>query len=176
MALHDLTIPMTNAELEERDLFNQRKGEMKNNISIIEKDLLIFTKKLIMVSNYIRNLDFFNIGISSFVVLSILILGFLNIFNIVQNDVLGLLISSLSGFEFIRNISILIAIKRYFSKQKNKYILLRNNAQEHRDKLFLYTQKCLEDGLISFNEIEMSLKIFSDYTNEKNKILEIQNF
>ena len=110
-------IELTKAEQEERDLFNQRKGEMKYSISIIEKDLIMYTKKLNRTSNHIRNLDFVNIGFSSVIVFFLVIIGILESTNIFPLNS-GISVSVLSGFELLRNLAIIVAIKSYLGKQK----------------------------------------------------------
>ena len=34
----------------------------------------------------------------------------------------------------------------------------------------------MEDGKITFTELEQGLEIFKDYTNERNKVLDIESF
>ena len=167
---------LSNLELKERDLFNQRKGEMRKNLETISRDIELFNKRVRNTSNRIRNFDFFNIGFGSVLMIIVVILGILASVSNINYNFIGISVASLSGFEIIKNLSILLAIKLYFKKQKEKYITLRDIANKYHNRLYLYVEKILEDFIISFDELTNATNIFNEYIKEKNKLGDIENF
>ena len=171
-----LNSDLSNLELKERDLFNQRKGEMRKNLETITRDIELFDKRVRNASNRIRNFDFFNIGFGSVLMIIVVILGILASVSNINYNFIGISVASLSGFEIIKNLSILLAIKLYFKKQKEKYITLRDIANKYHNRLYLYVEKILEDFIISFDELTNATNIFNEYIKEKNKLCDIENF
>ena len=171
-----LNSDLSNLELKERDLFNQRKGEMRKNLETISRDIELFNKRVRNTSNRIRNFDFFNIGFGSVLMIIVVILGILASASNINYNFIGISVASLSGFEIIKNLSILLAIKLYYKKQKEKYITLRDIANKYHNRLYLYVEKILEDFIISFDELTNATNIFNEYIKEKNKLCDIENF
>ena len=118
----------------EQDIFNQRKGMMKTNNLYVNTDFETFSKKLILTSKRIRNLDFFNIGFASVTMLAITILGAMSMH-------LGIAIGILSAAELFRNLSIILAIKLYLKKQKTKYATLRDLSSQYKNQFFYIYSK-----------------------------------
>ena len=108
MELHTMSDPMTLGELKERDLFNQRQGAMNKNIECISKDFDMYTKKVSSTSNQIRNIDFLNIGISNMIVICVIVLSILQSVINLNSLFSGISIACLSGFDFIKNLSLLM--------------------------------------------------------------------
>lgn len=159
-------------EQRERDLFNQRKGEIRGNIECIHRDLELYTKKVNKYKRQTRVINWFNIITGNVSLLTVTGVGIATSILTLNPLVIGIVIGALSGIEVIKTLSLFATIKGYCKKQEEKYIALRDLTRQYKERLFIYSHKVLDDNRITLEEVQMAAHIYHEYKTKRDKLLD----
>ena len=159
-------------DIRSRDLFNQRKGEIRGNIEMIQRDLDLYTKKAKKYRHQTRVINWVNIVTGNVSVLTVTGIGIATSILTLNPLVIGIVIGAMSGFEAIKSLSLFVTVKQYSNKQKEKYILLRDLTRQYQERLYIYSHKVLDDNLITMEEVQTIASIYGEYKSKRDQLLD----
>ena len=156
----------------ERDLFNQRKGEIRGNIDCIHRDLIVYEKKVRKYRRQSRIINWFNIITGNATFLAATGVGIATSIVTLNPLVFGIVIGAMSGFEVIKSLSLFTTVKVYCKKKEQKYIQLRDLARQYKERLFIYSHKIFDDNRITLEEVQTAAQMYGEYTSKRDKLLD----
>ena len=160
------------AEQRERDLFNQRKGEIRGSIECIHRDLSEYEKKVKKYRRQIRIINWFNIVTGNVSLLAATGVGIATSILSLNPLVIGIVIGAMSGLEAVKSLSLFATVKVYCKKQEQKYISLRDLTRQYKERLFIYSHKVFDDNRITLEEVQTAAYIYGEYKTKRDKLLD----
>jgi hypothetical protein len=166
------TKDLQDLQMRERDLFNQRKGEIRGNIECIHRDLILYEKKVKKYRRQSRIINWFNIVSGNATFLAATGVGIATSIVSLNPLVIGIVIGAMSGIEVIKSLSLFTTVKVYCKKKEQKYTQLRDLARQFKERLFIYSHKVFDDNRITIEEVQTAAMMYGEYRTTRDKLLD----